>query len=209
MFSFAASVDALSDDALEMDFATVKKQLLDTDVYQNESRYRKLYGRLEGVLGKILGRHQHLLLSAEGKHEVVDRALLFSGDRSDPSRSLRVPSNLKLAAIDDGLIFYASLLSYTGGFAKQVGTIESNPEFALKAANYLIDERDFELATFFKGFILKYGLKPFVLPELAEARLLLEHSAKLGLGPAVWELRHFDRYSREFGGFTPKVPRAF
>lgn len=129
MFSIAVGVESLSDDALEMEFAAVKKNLLDTDVYQNESRYRKLDKRLEAVLGKIFSRHHHLALNAEGKHDVVDRALLFSGDRSDPTRALRVSSHLKLEQTDSDLILYASLFSYMGGFAKQVGTIESNPDF--------------------------------------------------------------------------------
>lgn len=77
----------------------------------------------------------------------------------------------------------------------------------MKALDFLINQREFELAVFFKGFILKYGLKPYLLPDLVPARQLLERSAKGGVGPALWELRYFDRYGREFEQYVPKVRR--
>src|SRR5690348_10494172 len=100
MLSFAVGVDALSDDALELEFASTKKKLLDLDVYRDELRYRKLFERLEAVLARILARHQHLALNVEGKHDALERALLFSGGRSNSSGTLRASSKLNMHQVD-------------------------------------------------------------------------------------------------------------
>lgn len=201
-------IDALSAEELEIEFAAVKKQLLDTDVYANESRYRRLYCRLEAVQVRLLGRHHHLKVGVEGKYDAMDRSSLFVGDRQDSSRKRRVNSTIKLAQFDDELIFYLAFIAFMGGHAQEIGSVESNPEFALKALDFLIEDREFNLAIFLKGVILKYGLKPYWPPELDKARELLERAAKRGIGSAALEMQHFDRYSREFDGFIPKLRRA-
>ena len=97
-----------------------------------------------------------------------------------------------MEATSSELLLFLCFFAYLGGRLKTFGDVRPDPEFAVKILNYLIDERGHVPATFFKGFIYKYGVQPYQAPKLREAKALLEKAAIAGEGGAIIELRQFN-----------------
>jgi hypothetical protein len=66
----------------------------------------------------------------------------------------------------------------------------------MKILNYLISERDFPPAYFFKGFVMKYGSEVSGSVKISEARELLTLAQQKGVGAATIELKHLDSFAQ-------------
>ncbi len=198
------SPTSLRDNELEDSFIELKKIILVTSAYDAEKTYEKLYDRLTTILAKILERHHHFVLDVEARKERLPTWSLFLPQKHHtreglPYTTYAVPQDLSLETLDSGVLLYLCFFLYLGGVVKDVGTIEKNTDLMMKILDYLISERESMPARFFKGLVLKYGVKIYQPSNLREARSLLDIAAKNGVGAATVELQRFEKF-RELEG---------
>ncbi len=195
---------SLHDNELEDSFIELKKLILVTSAYDAEKTYEKLYDRLTTILAKVIERHRHFALDIEARKERLSTWSLFLPQKHHTSEGLpyttyAVPADLPLESLEPDVLLYLCFFLYLGGIVKDVGTIDKDTDLMMKILDYLISEKDYMPARFFKGLVLKYGIKIYQPSNLPEARILLETAATNGVGAASIELRRFDKF-RELDG---------
>ena len=182
---------------LEDSFIELKKRILVTSAYTDEKAYERVYYRIKEVLGQIIARHQHYVLDVEAQDARV-HLIFVKRERRDsnglPYYEYIVPSDLDLAPIKSDVLLYLCFFLYLGGQAKGVGNVEGNPETMLRILDYLIAERDYPPASFFKGLVMKYGKKVYSETDSRSARMLLESAQQKGVGSAAVELMHLAKF---------------
>jgi len=187
---------------LEDVYIELKKKILVTSVYKDEKEYNRLYYRMHDVLGEVLKRHEHFVLDVEAKGNGHRRAFVVSkGYDSDgmPRNTKAVPTDLNFNDFQSDELLCLCFFLYLGGAAKDIGEVNGNPELAVKILDFLIGERNFAPASFFKGMMLKYGVKVYQKSDVEEARRLLEYAQKNGVGSATVELTQLGKFTQLAG----------
>ena len=184
---------------LEDSFIELKKRILVTSPYTDEKGYERLYYRIKQVLGQIIARHQHYVLDVEAQDAGVH--LIFRKQEHRDANGLPyyeyiVPSDLDLAPIKSDVLLYLCFFLYLGGQAKGVGAVEESPRTMLRILDYLIAERDYPPASFYKGMVMKYGEKVYSDTNSSRARELLETAQQKGVGAAAMELTHLSKFAQ-------------
>ena len=189
--------ESLTDDELEDAYIEIKKQILVTSAFEKQDAYDRLYYRMKAVLGEIVGRHKHFVLDVEAKASLSRYRTFVRTVHHDmngtPYQENAVRRDLDLQAISPDELLYLCFFLYLGGQAKGVGSIESDPELMLKILDHLIG-RDYPAAYFFKGLVMKYGIKVNVVAVPDIARQLLELAQRKGVGAASIELQQLEKY---------------
>ena len=191
--------ETLRETELEDVFVELKKKILVTSAYKQEQAYQRLYYRINAVLGQIIERHKHFVLDVEAKPTDLNR--LFVRREHHDANGMQyyeyaVPQELNMSTLQPDVLLYLCFFLWLGGQAKDIGNIESDPPLMLKILDHLIAERDYPLASFFKGIVLKYGTKVYERSNHAEARPLLEFAQKRGVGAAAIELQQLSKYAQ-------------
>src|SRR3990172_7263920 len=168
--------ETLRDTELEDAFIELKKKILVTSAYEQEQAYQRLYYRINAVMGQIIERHKHFVLDVEAKGVDTNR-FFVRREHHD-------------------VLLYLCFFLYLGGQAKNVGTVESDPQLMLKILDYLIGEREYPAASFFKGLVMKYGTKVYEASKPGEARALFEFAQQKGVGAAAIELQQLGKYAQ-------------
>jgi len=190
---------ALTEPELEDAFIELKKKILVTNVYEHEQTYERLYWRICAVLGQILERHRHFVLDIEAKGADVRRLFIRREYRdADGGRHEEyvVPNDLDLERKESDELLYLCFFLYLGGRAKNLGSINSDPKLMVKILDYLINERQYHPASFFKGVVMKYGIEFYKECYPGEARTLLEFAQRNGVGAASIELHQLNKYTQ-------------
>jgi hypothetical protein len=91
-------------------------------------------------------------------------------------------------------LLYACFFLWFGGNSKEYGNIDDNPAQMMKIIEFLIQERKYPPAIFFKGLVKKYGRKVYSQVFPIEARALFLESQTLGVGAAAIELSHISKF---------------
>ncbi len=207
MFQFLRSQikdpNTLRQEELEPTFIDLKNTILakypsSFNSASDDPSFRRLFSRIEMILGRILSRHERYVVDVETAFNRWAHPPLFIERPGNPwDQKVYSPNkNLNLVETKSEILFYMCFFAYYGGIAKDVGTIKSDPTYAIEVLDNLIQNRDFAPAIFFKGLIYKYGLYPDLPPKLTEAKSLLDTAAAKGIGGAVIELRQFDIHER-------------
>ena len=188
------SPSSLSQDEWEHFYAELKKHILETSVYTQETKYNHLYHRLDNLLSQILGRHQHIILDVDAKYDrakIMDLFVQREHHSSDglPYNLLHGRSDLSMDRTAPDLLLFLCFFLYQGGRIQGIGEVSMNPELMIKILNGLIIEKTYAPAMFLKGLVLKYGVKIQSPPELDEAENLLEMARNNGVGAATLELQ--------------------
>ena len=66
----------------------------------------------------------------------------------------------------------------------------------LRILDYLVTERDYAPALFYKGMVMKYGEKVYSDTNSSSARELLEMAQQKGVGAAAMELTHLAKFAQ-------------
>ena len=197
--SHVQPTNSLPQDDLERIYAELKKAIVVTSVYTQETKYRHLYHRLDDLLSKIIERHQHFVLDVEAKYDRVTISNLFVNQEHHTSEGMQYhllhgKNNLSVDTVEPDLLVFLCFFLYQGGRIQGVGEVSPNPELMQRILDLLIAEKSYAPAMFLKGFVLKYGLKLQDKPELDEAQNLLTAAQKNGVGAAALELERFTSY---------------
>src|SRR3989304_2089351 len=191
--------ETLRDTELEDAFIELKKKILVTSAYEQEQAYQRLYYRINAVMGQIIERHKHFVLDVEAKGVDTNR-FFVRREHHDADGMLyyeyKVPNNLEFRSVQPDVLLYLCFFLYLGGQAKNVGTVESDPQLMLKILDYLIGEREYPAASFFKGLVMKYGTKVYEASKPGEARALFEFAQQKGVGAAAIELQQLGKYAQ-------------
>jgi len=204
-FTFGSYKTSLKDPAslneteLEDAFIELKKKILVTNAYEHERAYERLYWRINAILGQIMERHRHFVLDIEAKG--VDRYKLFMSREYRDANGGRhyeqvVPYDLNLQSVQPDVLLYICFFIYLGGQVKNVGSVRSDPNLMMKILDYLITEREYPAASFFKGLVMKYGIEVYKESNPRKARTLLEFAQRNGVGAASIELHQLDKYTQ-------------
>lgn len=184
--------ETLRETELEEVFIELKKQLLVTSAYDEEKAYQRLYFRIKAVLGQIIERHKHFVLDVEAQpsnlRNIFVPQVLHTAEGMQYKEYV-LPRNVEMSHLSPEILLYSCFFLWLGGQAKGVGTVDSDPDLMLRVLDHLIAKQSYPPAYFFKGMVLKYGVKVYEQSRLAEARELLEKAQKLGVGSASEELR--------------------
>lgn len=190
--------ETLRDPELEDVFIEIKKQLLVTSAYEHEQTYQRLYFRISAVLGQIIERHKHFILDVEAQAPELHR-IFVPRERHEASgiryTDYAVPRGIDMDSLRPDVLLYLCFFLWLGGQAKDIGNIESDSDLMLKVLEHLITQRNYPQAYFFKGMVLKYGVKVYEQSKPDEARTLLEAAQKQGVGSAAEELRHLHKFT--------------
>src|SRR5260370_19422079 len=71
------------------------------------------------------------------------------------------------------VLLYLCFFLYIGGTVKDVGQVNQDTDLMLQILDYLIAEKNYMPARFFKGLVMKYGVKVYKPPQISEAQELL------------------------------------
>ena len=191
--------ETLRETEIEDVFIELKKQLLVTSAYESEKTYERLYARINAVLGQIIERHKHFMLDVEA--QPVRLRNVFVPREHHTGDGMRyteytLPRSIGMSLLPPDVLMYSCFFLWIGGQAKDVGKVQSDAEFMLKVLDHLISERNYAPAYFFKGMVLKYGVKVYEQSNPTEARALLEEAQRRGVGSASEELRHLHKYAQ-------------
>lgn len=207
MFQFINSLKdprTLGDHELEPTFINLKNSILakypsSFNRNSNDIQFRRLYEKINSIVAVILERHSRYMIECEAAMGRWDKMFLFEKcpEIFGQADTYKSKASLSFGEISNEALFFLSLFSYIGGYVKNVGFVNSEPLVALKAVEYLADQRNYDPAIFFKGVILKYGEYPDLPPKLSESKRLLEFAASKGVGGAVVELRNFGLHERD------------
>lgn len=185
--------ETLRDTELEDAFIELKKKIL---VAKNDQLFEHLCHRIRAVLTQIMQRHQHFILDFDAKENDIRQIVRCRKDPRSHSIEYIVPHDLDLMSVQPDMLLYLCFFLYLGGQIKNIGNVESNPQFMLKILDHLIDERKYSAAYFFKGMVMKYGSRLTNISKPSEARTLLEFAQKKGVGAASIELAQLDKYAQ-------------
>jgi hypothetical protein len=190
-------VESIPEERLEEEYVEVKKKILRTSVYKNEIEYRRLYFRAHDLMERILSRHRRFILDVEAAQKNASN--LFSRrEYFDANGIVKVeyfvPLDLDLESLNSEILLYLSFFLWHGGQVKDLGQIQNNPELMTKIINFLISNRKYPPAIFFKGMVFKYGEKVYSDSKPKQARELLETAKALGVGSATLELKNLNLY---------------
>ena len=192
----------LRPDELEDSIIELKKKILVTSVYTAEAEYNRLYRRLSALLGQNLARHEHFVLDVETKG-TFPSGFFRSSQHHDSDgmtyTTFEAPYDLDPAGFELEHLIYACFFLWRGGQAKNIGIVDSNPKLMIKILDYLIDEKHYGPAFFFKGMVRKYGLNIYSECFPAEAKELLQKAEKAGVGSATIELERIPYYAQLAG----------
>jgi len=185
----------LSEQELEPAFVSLKNKILITNAYTESEKRQKIYKDIGIVLDRLLTRHERYILDIESQrgssYEI--RKLFHQGAWSPVYSPTRIDNKESVA---NEYLFYLSHFAYRGGTARDIGMVYPHPEYAVELLDYLILKREYFPATFLKGFVYKYGVRPEDIPNLREAKKLLLTAENNGIGSATIELRQFDVHER-------------
>jgi hypothetical protein len=197
--SHVQPTSSLPQDDLERIYAELKKKIVVTSVYTQETKYRRLYSRLDDLLSKISERHLHFVLDVEAKYDLTTIANLFM-DREHHSsegmqyRLLHGKNDISTDSVNSDLLVFLCFFLYQGGRIRGVGEVSPDPKLMLRILDQLIEEKKYPAAMFMKGYALKYGLQLQEKPDLDEAEKLLTAAYQNGVGSAALELERFSIY---------------
>lgn len=187
----------LKPEQLEDSIIELKKKILVTSAYTAEGEYQRLYHRLKEFMGCVLERHKHYVLDFEASG-VVSYGQFQRYQYHDANgmtfTAHGVPHSIDPSRQDPKLLIYICFFLWQGGKAKDIGEVDANPDLMLKILDYLIEEKNYGPAIFFKGMVMKYGKKVYseCFPEVAKELLL--RSQRAGVGAAAIELAQLDKY---------------
>lgn len=187
----------LKPEQLEDSIIELKKKILVTSAYNAKSKYQRLYYRLKELMVCVLERHKHYVLDFEasgGPQRGQFQPYQYHDADGMTFTAHGVPHNIDPSRHDPKFLIYTCFFLWQGGQAKDIGEVDANPDLMLKILNYLIEEKNYGPAIFFKGMVMKYGMRVYseCFPE--EARQLLLRSQVAGVGAAAVELAQIDKY---------------
>lgn len=187
---------------IEDSIIELKKRILATSAYEAEAEYKRLYIRLNALMGQVLARHQHFVLDVEAAGS-IPFGFFKPGRHHDASgmqyTTYSVAYDLDPSEYSPTLLIYACFFLWYGGQAKGIGIVDSNQKIMMKILDFLVDEKKYGPAIFMKGMVRKYGLKVYAECFPMEARLLLEQAKEAGVGSAAIELENIAKYSQLAG----------
>ena len=107
--SHVQPTNSLPQDDLERIYAELKKAIVVTSVYTQETKYRHLYHRLDDLLSKIIERHQHFVLDVEAKYDRVTISNLFVNQEHHTSEGMQYhllhgKNNLSVDTVEPDLL---------------------------------------------------------------------------------------------------------
>ncbi|MDO9518613.1 MAG: hypothetical protein Q7L19_00185 [Pseudohongiella sp.] len=189
--------EKMESQALEETIVELKREILATNSYDDWTKYERLYHRITKLVVAVIERHKHFTLDVEAKN--FEMGLLFKRvERCDsdgiPRRVSAVPYDLNMSYYRPEHLLYACFFLWYGGCVKNIGEVELDKVLMMKIIDYLINDRDYAPAIFFKGMVCKYGLEPFSQCFPSQAKQLLEQAQKQGIGSATIELQHLDLF---------------
>jgi len=202
--SHVQSPASLRDEDLEESFIELKKQILVTSAYEAESTYKRLYARIEAILGRILERHRHFVLDVEAAKDRLPTWNLFQDEQHHTSEGMQyttyaVRRDILRKQLSPEVLLYLCFFLYIGGTVKNVGQVNQDAGLMLQILDHLITEKNYMPALFLKGLVMKYGVKVYKPPQISEAQELLDTAAKNGVGAATIELQRLHKF-RELEG---------
>lgn len=188
--------ESMSREALINAYIELKSEVLITTPYTQ--KYHDLSRRLDSIISGLFTSHEYLIRDVEVKYQTWDITnLLIRKTHNDvsgiKSYTWGISYELDLNKYESDLLLYISLFLHQGGHIQRVGYIADNQEKMIEILDFLINEREYYPAFFFKGFVYKYGIKPSSMPKLDEAKTLLESAMKRGMGAARLELQDLHR----------------
>jgi len=187
---------------VEDSIVELKKKILITCAYEKEAEYKRLYYRLNSLMEQVLNRHRHFVLDVEAAKLATDG--LFQQERYHDSSGMACPTysvaqHIDLSAFPPATLVYVCFFLWHGGQVRNIGNIDSNPEFMMKIIEFLIRDNGYGPAIFMKGMVRKYGIKVYSECFPIEAKQLLERAREAGVGSAAIELEHLPKYSELAG----------
>lgn len=188
----------IREDELEDAYIELKKKILVTNVYDNESEYQRIYRSMKELLGKIIARHSHFILEAEAAGHKASRVLMPREGRDSsgmPTSTYVVPYNTDPATVEPALLLYLCFFLYQGGQIRALGRVDRDERQMMRFLDYLVVTKEYPPALFFKGLVLKYGCEVYQAVHPSEARYLLEAAKAKGVGAATIELLQLHKYA--------------
>lgn len=183
---------------IEGDFISLKKKILMTDPYVNQSRYEQIYEKAGVALDKILDRHKHYILDWDASHDASDLLQylrpVIHHNAVGAYTHYALPRDIDLHNIPNDTLLFICIMMYLGGSVKHLGGIEQDYTELSNAISYLADDVSYPPGIFFKGFMLKYGLQISSKPNSHLAREYLTKAEQSGVGAATIELSNIHRY---------------
>lgn len=181
---------ALSDEALELTWTDFKAQIMQTSPYENELKYKTLYSTCTNLREGLVHRHRHIILDGEAVRPFYHHIRRYDGFEMVYSTA---PNSIPTEVLA-GLV----LLSYRGGrVATSGGEVVADSGFVINGIKCLIHEKESPLGLFLKGFVLKYGIAPYLPPNLDTAEICLTAARDLGVGAATIELAYLSIHQRK------------
>ena len=190
--------ETLRDSEIEDAYIELKRKILATSAYDNEQTYRRIYFRMKALLGQIIERHKHFVLDVEASAENLHRLFRREEHRDSngmPYHEYAVPRDLDMRDTSPEVLLYLCFFLWLGGQAKGIGNVSSDPRLMLSILDFLISEKSFAPASFFKGLVMKYGTEVQGRVDSSAARALFGEAQKQGVGAAAIELQRLDKFA--------------
>lgn len=174
-------------------YVELKRSILVTSAYDQETKYQQIYGRMKALIRTILKRHAHFVLDpiASGalsrlSFTSTNLGAQYPGDRG--SAHLYLPVGAEKSMSNEAVLAAAMLLWHGNYFTNELGEMYTDPKSAKRLVNYLVEVRDYAPALLLKGMMAKYGDEVYTEVRLQEAKETLSAAKARGVGSAGLEL---------------------